>query len=258
MKRSPRSRLNQLLILLVASAAVSLVGACVPPPEPSHEVISTALEEKGWQVFQRQRCFTSCHFLTIASDNQKSSDSFIPDLRKTPRRSRDWYMAYLINPQAVLPWSPMPSYGSLSSDEIKALSAFLQRLNKEVSAPTSEPISPKAIPETPRDLAGYNAGRSVFRTYCAGCHHDSGTGAGPVGHLLSPEPRDFTDVIWMSKQTEGNLFSVTTNGKLNTAMPAFKDILSPRERALVLRYIRYFSDPVARERMELGFVAKLP
>ena len=257
MKRSPRSRLNQLLIFLVASAAVSLVGACVPPPEPSHEVTSTALEEKGWQVFQRQRCFSSCHFLTIVSDHPKSSDSFTPDLRRTPRRSQDWYMAYLINPQAVLPWSPMPSYGSLSSDELKALSAFLQRLNKDVST-TSEPITPKEIPETPRDLAGYNAGRSVFRTYCAGCHHESGSGAGPVGHLLSPEPRDFTNVIWMSKQTEGYLFSATTNGKPNTAMPAFKDILSPRERALVLRYIRYFSDPVTRERMELGFVAKLP
>jgi mono/diheme cytochrome c family protein len=167
-------------------------------------------------------------------------------------------MAYLINPQAVLPWSPMPSYGSLSSDEIKALSAFLQRLNKDVSAPPSEPISPKEIPDTPRDLAGYNAGRSVFRTYCAGCHHESGSGAGRVGHLLTPEPRDFTDVIWMSKQTEGYLFSVTTNGKPDTAMPAFKDTLSPRERALVLRYIRYFANPVARERMELGFVVKLP
>ncbi len=256
MKWSPRSRLNQLLILLVASAAVSLVGACVPPPEPSHEVTPTALEEKGWQVFQRQRCFSSCHFLTIVSDHPKSSDSFTPDLRRTPRRSQDWYMAYLINPQAVLPWSPMPSYGSLSSDELKALSAFLQRLNREVSAPTLKLISPKEIPETPRDLAGYNAGRAVFRTYCVGCHHESGSGAGPVGHLLSPEPRDFTDGIWMSKQTEAYLFSVTTDGKPDTAMPAFKDILSPRERALVLRYIRYFANPVAKERMELGFVAK--
>lgn len=258
MKRSPRSRLQQYLVPLVATAAVILVSGCMPAPRPSREVTSTALDERGWQVFQRQRCFSSCHFLTIASDNPKSSNSFTPDLRRTPRRSRDWYMAYLINPQAVLPWSPMPSYGSLSSDELKALSAFLQRLNREVSAPTLKLISPKEIPETPRDLAGYNAGRTVFRTYCTGCHGELGSGAGHVGHLLSPEPRDFTDVIWMSKQTEAYLFSVTTDGKPDTAMPAFKDTLSSRERALVLRYIRYFADPVAKERMELGFVAKLP
>lgn len=74
-----------------------------------------------------------------------------------------------------------------------------------------------------------------------------------MGHLLSPEPRDFTDAIWMSKQTESYLFSVITDGKPNTAMAGFKDILGPQERALALHYIQYFADPVAKERMELAF-----
>ncbi len=60
----------------------------------------------------------------------------------------------------------------------------------------------------------------------------------------------------MSKQAESYLFSVTTNGKPDTAMPPFKEILSLKERALVIRYVQFFADPVTRERMELGFVLK--
>lgn len=45
-----------------------------------------------------------------------------------------------------------------------------------------------------------------------------------------------------------------TRGKPDTAMPAFDETLTPRERALLVRYIQYFADPVAKERMELGFV----
>ena len=73
-----------------------------------------------------------------------------------------------------------------------------------------------------------------------------------MGSLLSPEPRDFTDTLWMSKQSEVYLFSVVSNGKPKTAMPAFRDLLSDRERALVLRYVEYFADPVGKERMELA------
>lgn len=76
-----------------------------------------------------------------------------------------------------------------------------------------------------------------------------------MGHMLSPEPRDFTDGTWMSKQSENYLFAVVTGGKPNTAMPAFKDILTPAQRALVLRYIAYFADPVARARVEVGLNA---
>ncbi|MBI4523598.1 MAG: c-type cytochrome [Deltaproteobacteria bacterium] len=179
---------------------------------------------------------------------------FVPDLRKRPNRTPDWYLAYLINPRAVLPFSPMTSYGYLSRDEIEALAAFLSRLKKDSPAP--EPISTKDIPETPPGIEGYQAGRSIFFMYCVGCHGESGSGGGPVGHLLSPEPRDFTDAIWMNKQTEAYLFSVTTDGKPDTAMPPFKDILTAKERALVIRYVQFFADPVARERMELRFVLK--
>lgn len=243
------------LKLVIFVFAVSSAMGCWQSPELSGEGKLAAAEAKGQQIFERESC-VSCHVATIALPSPAEVTGFVPDLRQTPRRTRDWYLAYLVSPRALLPWSPMPSYGYLSNDELAALTAFLQRLHAASAAPALDPAPAEAIPETPKNLSDYNTGRAIYRTYCAGCHGESGSGGGPVGHLLSPEPRDFTDAIWMSKQTEAYLFSVIANGKPDTAMPAFRDGLSPRERALALRYVEYFADPVARERMELGFVLK--
>ena len=54
----------------------------------------------------------------------------------------------------------------------------------------------------------------MYGTYCAGCHREAGNGDGSVGHLFSPEPRDFTDAVRMSKQTDTYLsrHSLTAKG----------------------------------------------
>jgi len=213
-------------------------------------------EEKGRQVFLREPCYSACHVTTLASPAGTDTTGFVPDLRKTPQRTRDWYLAYFVDPRALLPYSFMPSFAHLTSDDVDALVAFLQRLNRDVKAPKPEPVPSADIPVTPRDFASYQAGQALYGTYCAGCHGLSGNGGGTVGHLLLPEPRDFTDGAWMSKQTENYLFAIVEVGKPNTAMPGFKDILTPAQRALVLRYIEYFPNPVERERLELGFALK--
>ena len=245
-----------LLKLLFFLTAVSLIAGCITAPEPSREPPLSPLEEKGWQIFQREPCYSACHVTTMASPAASDSAGFVPDLRKTARRTRDWYLAYFVDPRAVLPYSFMPSFAHLTPDDADALIAFLQRLNRDVKAPKPEPVPASEIPATPRDFVSYRAGQALHDNYCAGCHGVSGNGGGTVGHLLAPEPRDFTDGAWMSKQTENYLFAVITEGKPNTAMPGFKDILTPTERAKVLRYIEYFADPVERERLELGFALK--
>jgi len=73
-----------------------------------------------------------------------------------------------------------------------------------------------------------------------------------MGQLLRPAPRDFTDVAWMSKQLDERLFAVIADGVPQTAMPDYRDVLSPQERALVVRYLRYFADPLARQFVEQG------
>lgn len=187
-------------------------------------------------------------------DASKDSSGFVPDLRKTPRRTRDWYLAYFVDPRALLPFTFMPSFAQLGGADTDALIAFLQRLNRNVKIIKPEPVASSEIPSVPRNGAAYRAGKAVYSTYCVGCHGESGNGGGTVGHLLSPEPRDFTDGAWMSKQRPNYLFAVITVGKPDTAMPGFKDILTPMQRAEALRYIEYFADPVARARVEVGVV----
>lgn len=242
--------------LLQLLAVASLVTSCIAGPEPAGKRGMTTLEEKGWKIFQREPCFSTCHAQTMVTPVTENWNGFVPDLRKTPRRTADWYMAYFVNPRAVLPYSFMPSPAYLPDDELRALIAFLQYLNRGVPISNPVPVPSAEIPVVGKSLSAYKAGQSLFNTYCAGCHGISGNGGGVVGQLLAPEPRNFTDAAWMTKQTPNYLFSVITNGKPNTAMPAFKTILTPTERALALGYVTYFADPVLRERVEVGLVGQ--
>jgi hypothetical protein len=240
--------------LIFVFAALSLIAGCIRAPESFHDGALSAVEESGLKIFHREPCYSACHVTTLAVHAAKRPIGFVPDLRRTPRRTRDWYLAYFVDPRAVLPFTFMPAFAHLTTDDADALIAFLQRLNRDVKVVKPEPVPSSDIPSLPKNLAVYEAGKGLYGTYCVGCHGDSGNGGGAVGHLLSPEPRDFTDGAWMAKQSRNYLFAVITVGKPDTAMPGFKDILSPRQRAEVLRYIEYFADPVSRARVEVGLV----
>jgi len=123
-------------------AALGLASGCLAPPAPRDAPL-TRLEEQGWRIFSREPCFSACHATSVAATPPGSLSGFVPDLRTTPRHTQDWYLAYFVNPRAVLPYSPMPSFGYLSRDEMKALAAFLQRLNHDVPAPKLKPVAPE-------------------------------------------------------------------------------------------------------------------
>ncbi len=238
--------------LVCVFTMLTLLAGCINAPESFRDEPLSALEEQGLKIFHREPCYSACHVTTLAVPAANNPTGFVPDLRRTPRRTRDWYLAYFVDPRAVLPFTVMPSFAHLTGADTDALIAFLQRLNRNVAVDKPEPVASNEIPGMPTNGAVYRAGKIVYSTYCLGCHGDSGNGGGTVGHLLSPEPRDFTDAAWMTKQSRNYLFSVITVGKPNTAMPGFKDILTPPQRAEVLRYIEYFADPVSRERVEVG------
>src|SRR3990172_8020641 len=232
--------------------ALGLIAGCVAAPESFRDEPLSALEEQGLKIFQREPCYSACHVTTLAVAAANNPPGFVPALRRTPRRTRAWYRAYFVDPRAILPFPFMPSCAHLTGADADALIAFLQRLNRNVAVIKPEPVAANEIPGVPKNGAVYRAGKIVYSTYCLGCHGVSGNGGGTVGHLLSPEPRDFTDGAWMTKQSENYLFAVIAAGKPSTAMPGFKDILTPLQRAEVLRYIEYFADPVSRERVEVG------
>jgi cytochrome c5 len=238
--------------LVCVFTMLMLIAGCIAAPESFRDEPLSALEEQGLKIFQREPCYSACHVTTLAVAAANNPTGFVPDLRRTPRRTRDWYRAYFVDPRAILPFTFMPSFAHLTGADADALIAFLQRLNRNVAVVKPEPVASNEIPGVPKNGAVYRAGKIVYSTYCLGCHGVSGNGGGTVGHLLSPEPRDFTDGAWMTKQSDNYLFAVIAGGKPNTAMPGFKDILTPLQRAEVLRYVEYFADPVSRERVEVG------
>jgi len=101
------------------------------------------------------------------------------------------------------------------------------RLSREVAA--RELRNP-----LPADAGSLEEGKQLYATYCFVCHGPQGRGDGPVaGGALVPADLT-TDTI--QKQNDGYLYSTIRHG-LGT-MPAYYDRLTPRERWLVIHYLR--------------------
>lgn len=252
-----RLKLRFLLAIVFSILGLVFIVGCVNIPIPADAATPTPEVIRGKEVFINRGCFQSCHSLgALATKANRhplpnQPGPMPPDLTMTARRSDDWILAYLISPQSILPYSTMSSYANIPDDEMKPLIAYLLSINTS-PVPSNIPLTdPEVIPPLVADQATYKAGGSVYRTYCQGCHGQGGNGKGPVGHLLLPEPRDFTDSTWLSKQSNVYLYSIVSFGKPGTAMPAYNDILTLEERAQVLNYIGYFADPILKQRMGL-------
>src|SRR3989441_7980514 len=102
----------------------------------------------------------------------------------------------------------------------------------------------------PRSLVAQDttAGKRVYVKWCAGCHGDTGAGDGPAASHMLPRPRDFTGAIYKVRTTasgqlptDQDVLRSIEDGLPGTAMPAWKDRLSERERRDVVAYLKTFS-----------------
>ena len=87
------------------------------------------------------------------------------------------------------------------------------------------------------------AGRKLYEENCASCHGPQGRGDGEAGKELNPPPANIAFVIDKPIATDGFLMWTISEGgeKLGTAMPAFKDVLSEKERWQLILYLRTLS-----------------
>ncbi|MBI3761144.1 MAG: c-type cytochrome [Chloroflexi bacterium] len=239
-------------------AAGAWIGVSARPASPAGD----SLTARGAAVFRRERCFF-CHTME-KEDGRRMKDEELgfglqstsfdlahsgPDLREAGgRRTDDWHLAHLVHPSAVVAGSAMPSFADLPPEDLRALIAFLQSQSQWPETAST----PEAVPAIDDTLDNYREGRGLYLAQCAGCHGEGGNGIGVVGPLLRPEPRDFTDVAWMHKQSGERLFAVIADGVPRTAMPGYRDTLSATDRARLVLYLRYFGDPVGRQFMEQG------
>lgn len=89
------------------------------------------------------------------------------------------------------------------------------------------------------------AEKNFYGERCSVCHGDRGLGDGPEGKNLLPPPRNFTDLQWMSEQTDDYLFGIIKDGKIDypdgkrwTGMPPWSDFLTEHDMWTLVGFIR--------------------
>lgn len=102
-------------------------------------------------------------------------------------------------------------------------------------------------------------GSKIFKTTCASCHGDEGTGTGVASVGLNPAPRNFTKKEgWINGETISGIYTTLQEGIPNSSMIAY-DFLTPEEKFSLAHYIRsaFISDPPMDDDSDLTALDKL-
>ncbi|MFC1750381.1 c-type cytochrome, partial [Pseudomonadota bacterium] len=86
-------------------------------------------------------------------------------------------------------------------------------------------------------VTDFEKGRDIFNYRCYFCHGYAGDAKTLASTYLSPPPRDFTSTPLNRLPRERMLKSVS-DGRMDTGMAGFKDILTPEEIELVVDFVR--------------------
>ena len=98
-------------------------------------------------------------------------------------------------------------------------------------------------------------GQRVYAQRCAVCHGPDGRGNGPAAPSLIPRPVDFVRGQFKYKSTPGDrpptdedLVRVVTDGLQASAMPYFRDLLTPAEIRAVVSCVKGLSPAIIAPR----------
>jgi mono/diheme cytochrome c family protein len=93
--------------------------------------------------------------------------------------------------------------------------------------PMSAPVNPQA-----------EAGRGLFRRFCAACHGSDGHGSAMRDQV--PSIPDFTAVAWQQRRSDPQITTIILEGK-GTAMPTFRGKLDQAQLRNLLAHLRTFA-----------------
>lgn len=101
---------------------------------------------------------------------------------------------------------------------------------------------PYELHESPPRLARASRtarrGERIYRDNCAHCHAADGSGRNWIGSFLDPPPPDFTRPATMAELDRARIVRATRHGVPGTSMPAWRDVLGPRQIDAVAVYLR--------------------
>lgn len=109
------------------------------------------------------------------------------------------------------------SHGTSAREEPTALEAFVARRVRGWSMPLEARGTVNPLPATDEVLA---QAREHFADHCALCHGNDGRGQTSLGRNLYPKAPDMQLPATQSL-SDGQLFSIITNGVRHTGMPAW-------------------------------------
>ncbi|MDP2366137.1 MAG: cytochrome c, partial [Ignavibacteria bacterium] len=81
-------------------------------------------------------------------------------------------------------------------------------------------------------------GEKLYKTNCASCHGENGTGGGPASMGLNPAPRNFTSKDnWKNGTKISEIYTTLQEGLLPSAMIAYEFLL-PQQKFALAHYLR--------------------
>jgi cytochrome c oxidase cbb3-type subunit 3 len=139
-----------------------------------------------------------------------------------------WSVVYLVN--------VIPGVGSGRGREANYESEMA--LAREKYGSPDEQAAASAVDDATvlaaaQDPATLAAGRATFTTYCASCHREDG------GGLIGP---NLTDDYWIHGGAPSRVHGTITNGVLDKGMPAWGQVLQPRQVMAAAAFITTLHD----------------
>jgi len=121
----------------------------------------------------------------------------------------------------------MPVWGRfLNESQIRDVMQYVKSLKQPL---------PASMTHAEFDL---RVGEHIYRQYCIVCHGGKGNGQTHIGQVLPRHPQDFTDVKKMAHLSNRQMAEAIRNGKPNTAMVAWENILNTENIRRVILFIR--------------------
>ena len=88
----------------------------------------------------------------------------------------------------------------------------------------------------PKTAESIEAGKGLYKRFCASCHGPNGKGDGGMA-LSGGTPSDLTDETWDYGATDGEIF-ITIRDGVSSDMLAYKEKLTERQIWQVVNFIR--------------------
>jgi mono/diheme cytochrome c family protein len=87
--------------------------------------------------------------------------------------------------------------------------------------------------------ASVAAGKTTYEAQCASCHGPAGKGDGKMAAMMNPpKPSDLSDGTWKHGGTDGEIFSLISDGSKGTAMRGYATRMKAEDIWNVVNYLR--------------------